>query len=58
MTEARSKRRVLPVVFIVKCFKKPLFIIAFDGSYLITTVISEKIYFANHRSEVFLHPLI
>ena len=26
MTEAQSKRRVLPLVFIVKCFKKPLLI--------------------------------
>ena len=27
MTEARSKRRVLPLIFIVKSFKKPLLII-------------------------------
>ena len=26
MTEARSKRRVLPLIFIVKSFKKPLLI--------------------------------
>ena len=26
MTEARSKRRILPLVFIVKSFKKPLLI--------------------------------
>ena len=26
MTEARSKRRILPLIFIVKSFKKPLLI--------------------------------
>ena len=32
MTEARSKRRILPLIFIVKSFKKPLLIRMITGT--------------------------